>query len=480
MAQIYRIGNDIYDAATKQRIPDVATLQTKYRWATEVGQPWVNQPTSPIANSTPMYGAGDWRSTPAMQEAARKIIEIKTGNNKDLTSSEAAWQTRFRDAAAFWTSNVSDKNFQLMSPEDQAAIRSARETAALAQINALEKERAYREWMWWTALQTVKESTENRRQALQKEEELKADREYKNTLLWLQRQGNILELYKAWVWDFWVDNTWNLVPVDKTKVITAWGKTYDFWPTWPSGIYATDQKWWTNVSNIMSSIPEYWPIQGQSSRFSNTLEAYIARKYPNSIFVPHVNEIVNQSIAKWVDPRLSLSIAIAEWAFASNTNKPARTWNPFNVWNVDSWAVYTKWTIQDKIALWIDKIARSESKQWLGWTNNYTTTQLNALAKRLTQAGQSVSVADLKKMSSDDIISLDASISAQNTPTYKVANSEGWNKIAAKYGISTDIISATIEDMATQSKESIISELTSAGYDGKNIYNDVYKLIKIK
>lgn len=48
-----------------------------------------------------MYGASDWRSTPAMQEAARKIIEIRTGNNKDITEADAAWQTRFRDAAAF-------------------------------------------------------------------------------------------------------------------------------------------------------------------------------------------------------------------------------------------------------------------------------------------------------------------------------------------------------------------------------------------
>lgn len=480
MAQIYRIGNDIYDAATKQRIPDVATLQSKYRWATEVSQPWINQPKQQTANSTPMYGASDWRSTPAMQEAARKIIEIRTGNNKDITEADAAWQTRFRDAAAFWTSNVSDKNFQLMSPEDQASIRSARETAALAQINALDKERATREQMWWTALTTVKESTENRRQALQKEEELKADREYKNSLLWLQRQNNLLELYKSWVWDYWVNNKWEIVPVDKTKVISSGWKTYDFWYTWPSWIYATDEKWWNNVSSIMNSIPEYWTMEWKSSRFQNTLEAYIERKYPNSIFVPYVNDIVNQSIAKWVDPRLALSIAIAEWAFNSNTNKPARTWNPFNVWNVDSWAVYTKGTIQDKIGLWIDKIARSEIKSGLWGTNNYTTTQLNALAKRLTQAWQSVSVADLKKMSSDDIISLDASISAQNTPSYKVATSDSWTKVAAKYGISTDIISATIEDMATQSKESIISELNNAWLDWKNIYNDVYKLIKIK
>jgi len=46
---IYRIGGDIYDAATNQKIPNVQTLNTQYAGAKEVAAP-----NNPIANSNPL------------------------------------------------------------------------------------------------------------------------------------------------------------------------------------------------------------------------------------------------------------------------------------------------------------------------------------------------------------------------------------------------------------------------------------------
>jgi len=51
MANIYRIGTDVYDATTNQKIPDVATLQKNYSGATEIKAPSLNLPTSVPSSS---------------------------------------------------------------------------------------------------------------------------------------------------------------------------------------------------------------------------------------------------------------------------------------------------------------------------------------------------------------------------------------------------------------------------------------------
>ena len=45
MAQIYRVGKDIFDASTNQKIANPNVLATQYKGATEIQAPNLNVPT---------------------------------------------------------------------------------------------------------------------------------------------------------------------------------------------------------------------------------------------------------------------------------------------------------------------------------------------------------------------------------------------------------------------------------------------------
>ncbi len=59
----------------------------------------------------------------------KDAIQKKQGMNKDIQSSRDYWRTKQRD-----TSSFEDKDFQLMSPAEQASVRTSRGAAASAHL----------------------------------------------------------------------------------------------------------------------------------------------------------------------------------------------------------------------------------------------------------------------------------------------------------------------------------------------------------
>jgi hypothetical protein len=79
---------------------------------------------------------------------------MQTGQNKDLTDASNVWTGIQRSVGAFGapqdpnmpsTGQFTDKDFQLMSPADQASVRLSRDAAAQAHLQGISQERTYRQ-----------------------------------------------------------------------------------------------------------------------------------------------------------------------------------------------------------------------------------------------------------------------------------------------------------------------------------------------
>jgi hypothetical protein len=182
MANIYRVGSDIYDADTKQKIPNVQTLKKQYRGAQEVAAPLsgsnvvgaertddggVRIASMPSSSTETL---ASWTNKQDYLNALKEGIKLKQGMNSDLTKQKVYWDTISRDSSQF-----SNDKFKYMSPSDQADIRAAGLATARANLNAIKEEELYRSGTMADTINAQKDLFAEARQT----ENDKVDNEYK-------------------------------------------------------------------------------------------------------------------------------------------------------------------------------------------------------------------------------------------------------------------------------------------------------------
>ena len=286
MAEIYRKWQDIYDAQTNKRIPDVATLQRDYAWAREVSRPWAtdvwNVPTT--AGSTPaivrpwQYGMSDWRSYQALRDAAAEVIKIRQQGNKDIIEPTSYWKGQMR-----WASDPMAQDTQLreLSPADQAWLRMSGRATASAALSSLDDERQYRERIAGTQLQTLDSMYDNQ----QKERDIDLTNTYRNRQLEQDAEFKKIEAnqraFEAWMPlpypGLWLDSS---TPIDSSKI------TID---SFLNAVWKQESRWRYDAENERTKA--YWKFQILPSNWPSWSQEYIKA---------NPNEFKNQSI--WVLP----------------------------------------------------------------------------------------------------------------------------------------------------------------------------------
>jgi len=153
--RIYRIGNDIYDADTGLKIPDVATLTRDYAGATEVPAP-ANSGAG-ANNSGQQTGVGVYQQNQAnaAAEAAKNGTGSPTGTTSEISAEDKKWindlyqkyfdRTATSAEIANWASSTPAALDQFLVSEQkkygyvsnaQKAVQSDKLKAALAIIDA--------------------------------------------------------------------------------------------------------------------------------------------------------------------------------------------------------------------------------------------------------------------------------------------------------------------------------------------------------
>lgn len=118
--------------------------QAIFRGTTQPTEPTIKRDGADLLVKTATTGRTDlagWTSGVNLVEAARSIIQMKQGFNKDIQSAKQYWQTRAKDISSF---EGADKIFTGMSPVEQANIRAGRYATAEAHIKGLTEEQEYR------------------------------------------------------------------------------------------------------------------------------------------------------------------------------------------------------------------------------------------------------------------------------------------------------------------------------------------------
>lgn len=457
---------------------DPVTNTEKYLWPQEYQEKVSSWLVSgkPLDASLSPYRTGQqpntstWGSTPSwlgsldkmsrLKAAANELILMANNRNKDLTDAWQYWRRMGWDPSAFWTQDASipatqqtPESYRLLSPSQQSSIRSAKDAAASAWLRSVEDERLSRERTAWTSLGNLVDMYQetNRRE--------ESDRGY-NLDKWYKEQILARENQAGWIWSYYTDESWNLKPVDKTKVFTIGWVNYDFWPSWPSGIYAKDKWWWNSITNMLNSVPEYesYANSNMSTRYWTSFDKDIEIVWwGDSPLFWMWQYIWDSAKQAWVSPELVYAILrheTANWTSSvlkSDNNPWGITWS--SNWPASmkgskrkEWGNYVKFpTVQAWIDRTIKKIADSVTdwKQYSSWGNTYTDTQLRTLAKKAD-----IDLADLKWLSDQELIAIEQSINVP--PLEKVADSEAWNRIMAAYWINDKTLLIAIMNLVNQ------------------------------
>lgn len=418
------------------------------------------QPNTSVSGSTPSW-LGSLDKMSRLKAAANELILMANNRNKDLTDAWQYWRRMAADPSAFWTKDASiptvqqtPESYRLLSPTQQASIRSAREASAWAWLKAVEDERLSRERTAWTSLGNLVDMYQetNRRE--------ESDRGY-NLDKWYKEQTLARANQADWLWSYYTDNSWNLKPVDKTKVFTIGWVTYDFWPSWPSGIYATNPKWWTLITDMLNSVPQYesYRDSNMSSMYWTSFDKDIERlAWTQSPLFWMGQHIWDASSKAWVSPELVYAILrheTANWksnVLKSDNNPWGITWS--SNWPASmkgskrqEWGHYVKFpTLEAWIDRTIKKIADSItdwSNYTTSWKNTYTDKDLRALSKK-----SEIDLADLKWLSDQELIAIEQSLNVP--PLEKIADSEAWNRIMAAYWINDKKLLIAIMNLVNQ------------------------------
>ena len=175
MIDFYKIGTNYYRADNNSKILNPTDLQTLARsGGKEIPAPVAKTGSVPIPNpvaipsydvtnriggtlyGTPKRSGADilvptsqpeqtglegWKSGTNLVEAARSIIQMKQGYNKDIQTAKQVWGEKARDTSA-WSG--AQTIFSGMSPADQASIRAKQYATAEAHLQGLSDEEKYR------------------------------------------------------------------------------------------------------------------------------------------------------------------------------------------------------------------------------------------------------------------------------------------------------------------------------------------------
>lgn len=175
---VYKIGNSYYRADNNQKIlnpTELAALKPvlvqapairtgavpipnpqeiqNYNVTNRMGGTLYGTPKTTIApkregadilvptSQTNQTGLEGWKSGANLVEAARSIIQMKQGYNKDIQTAKQVWTEKARDTSA-WGDDK--KVFAQMSPSDQASIRAKQYAVAESHLSGLSDEEKYR------------------------------------------------------------------------------------------------------------------------------------------------------------------------------------------------------------------------------------------------------------------------------------------------------------------------------------------------
>lgn len=413
---IYRVWTDIFDADTWIKVSSPEVLRADYSQAREVKAPikrdgawfWIGYASAPAT------WIDSWKNYENLKSAAQKLLEIQTNKNADLTSASSYWNeikkdwTPFggaRDASATNVGTFTDKDFQLMSPWDQASIRQSRESAAEAHLQGLSQERKSREAIGWTALQNVSDIYGKQQQAI-RDARSESDKAIENkSKLWIALS----------VWDY--------------KNLGVWISDINIpWVTGKDIVEAIRGNEWARWDyNIKGWSDETWVFQYQPSTWNGYSQEYI-KAHPEefkgkSIWVLPMTPANQENVTAW-----KIQTWLDEW------RTPAQIFSKWNTWSFTWWenkvwvnSFWVKYNAPAYVEKWLNTLLKNK-----GITstlpNNYTASQLNSLAQDTWKT-----VTELKAMTTDALNTLANEIA--NDPYLKTAN-EKWLDIRTKYWIS--------------------------------------------
>jgi len=382
-----------------------------------LAQAKTQQPSKAIAWSTPSWL--EWfNKLQALKEAANRIILMKQNQNKDLTEAGQYWRNIASNPSSFWTKDQSvpasmqtDESYRLLSPEQQSSIRSARENWARAWLGAVEDERKYREKLSWTALDNVREMYKSQ---IDKEE---SDRNY-----WLQasQEARAIAQAKYNMWldlsesdykSLWITATWNRTGGSLSwRNNNPWNLKYRPW---------MDEFGWSKDANsAFASFPD------EESAYSAYKALLTSPTWIYAWLSP------NQAMLKWSsdyawDPKAyNYDKLVSLWAPAVS--------KPFSKFTDKEWTQFFE--AQKKAEWWKEWETLSATK------NTYTDTQLRNLSKKTW-----VDLADLKKRSDQELISLESSLTTDTSWASQFAKTAEWVRIQAMHWLSADELSAAIQ-----------------------------------
>jgi len=139
----YKSNGSYYEAGTNKKILNPTDLrQYAIAGGKEITAPIVRSGADILAQTaTPVGGLDQWKSGANLVEAARSIIQMKQGYNKDIQTAKQVWGEKARDTSA-WSGDQAI--FSGMSPEDQASIRAKQYAVAETHLAGLADEEKYR------------------------------------------------------------------------------------------------------------------------------------------------------------------------------------------------------------------------------------------------------------------------------------------------------------------------------------------------
>ena len=385
------------------------------------------QPNTSTWGSTPSW-LGSLDKMSRLKAAANELILMANNRNKDLTDAWQYWRRMGWDPSAFWTQDASipatqqtPESYRLLSPSQQASIRSAREAAASAWLRSVEDERLSRERTAWTSL------------------------------------GNLVDMYQETNRREESDRNYNLQRDTQARAIIN--------AKLEMGIPLTEEDYktlWTTASVSESGAKTDWSISWRNNnpgnlKFRPWQEEYGAKKDPNSAYAVFPNEQAAKqaykdlltseregAAYKWLTPNQAMLKWSSDYPWdprAYDYNKLVTLWapavsKPFSKFTDEEWEQLFE--AQKRAEWWQEGTFIS----WKWW-NTYTDTQLRTLAKKAD-----IDLADLKWLSDQELIAIEQSINVP--PLEKVADSEAWNRIMAAYWINDKTLLIAIMNLVNQ------------------------------
>jgi len=178
----YKAGGSYYEAGSNKKILNPNELrQYAVAGGKEIAAPAIARSGADILTTTASgntTGLDQWKSGANLVEAARSIIQMKQGYNKDIQTAKQVWTEKARSTGP-WEGDQTI--FSGMSPQNQAAIRAKQYATAEAHLSGLSDEEKYRATRTEDTLKYVSDIYDEKIKQLEFEQK-KADDTTKNAL----------------------------------------------------------------------------------------------------------------------------------------------------------------------------------------------------------------------------------------------------------------------------------------------------------